>query len=182
MKTLLAVDPSSGGTGGLGWAFFRGGKLERSGVFFANSKDKVHLRLVTLATQLEQFHGVDFLAVESLPRRVHHYVMWSVGVVIAAVAPKELKEIPIKTWKEVAREQGDNYKKGDEADALCIGFAALRATGRLAGPSRKRAAASRHRAKAASRTRISDHKGDRGVGRVSRSSAGRARGTGGRRR
>lgn len=166
---LLAIDPASGGTSQPGWAVFKQGGLKASGELALEGN--IVERLSDLLVQLNELmieYEVTALVVEQLPRRVHHYVMWSVGVTIAA-APEVLPfaEIPISAWKEIAREQSD-YVKGDAADARCIGQAVVSAARGRDLPTSGRGKRGRGRPKTAVRARNSVRKRPRRVGTKSK--------------
>jgi hypothetical protein len=121
--TVLAVDPASGGTSMPGWAAFRDGKLIKSGTLEINSKRTIQKRLHELFELLEET-APDVLLVEQLgkSKTTHMYLLWSVGVIVAAVSPKILIEVPISSWKKHA---GKDHKKSDENDARAIGEVTL---------------------------------------------------------
>jgi hypothetical protein len=177
--TVLALDPASGGTSQPGWALSKASEVVSSGVFKTN-KGVIQERLRSLNTEVLRFtEGVEIsvVAVEMLPRRVHHYVMWSIGAVIAAIPyDVEVLEVPIRDWKEIARESS-TYTKGDEQDALAILGAVLRAAadpGRAgANPAKRKPARRTHvRPRPSAALRVRGARGKR-LGRVGSSRGNR---------
>lgn len=133
--TVLSLDPASGGTSQPGWALSKKGEIIASGTF-KTAKGAIQERLRSLSKEVFKFTEdleVIVLAVEMLPRRVHHYVMWSVGAVVSAIPyDVEVLEVPIRDWKETAREDS-TYTKGDEQDAVAILSTVLRAAAKPGG-------------------------------------------------
>lgn len=126
---LLAFDPSSGGRGSNpGYAHYYRGKLKNSGVIVLNENLAAPERLQHFAKELLivfAHTNFDVLVVERLRgKMVPPQLHWSVGVILTHVNYKKFREIPISTWKRYAR-QMPGYAKGDEADAIAIGFAAI---------------------------------------------------------
>lgn len=69
--------------------------------------------------------------IEKLPRRCHHYTMWSVGVIGLALTKFTLNiddAIPVKSWQKHAGWQRESkvwqtlgYTSEDEMAAICMG-------------------------------------------------------------
>lgn len=115
--TVLAIDPASGGTSDPGWALYHRGELIGSGVV-PLGMDRVQHRLRDLYLVLREFEA-DVVVVERIRgARAHPYLLWSVGVAVAATATKVLLELPVSCWK---KHVGKDHIKGDEADAIAIG-------------------------------------------------------------
>lgn len=133
-KTLLVIDPSSGGEGRdgsqsyPGFALYDGGVMVKSGVVTLDKRDPIPKRLFKLHRQLETlFNPPEILVVEQLRGRMcHTYLTWAVGAIIASVGAPVLLEIPIGFWKVMCEE---GYVKGDEADACKMGQAILTLAG-----------------------------------------------------
>lgn len=129
-KRRLFIDPASISSG---WALYEGAKLVAHGTVATEKKWSVFVRLHDIWRQYRQlsFTNLDEVHIEKLPRRCHHYTMWSVGVIGHALVPLTSKiddEAPVKSWqKHVSwrdvegswKERG--YKSEDEFAAVCIG-------------------------------------------------------------
>lgn len=116
--TVLALDPASGGTSDPGWAVYHRGVLLESGTL-GLAGGRVQYRLKDLYCQLSAYE-CDVMVVEQLrgSGRTHIYLLWSVGVAVAATCPKLLLEMPVSCWKKHA---GKAHVKSDENDAKAIG-------------------------------------------------------------
>lgn len=124
---LLAVDP---GSKALGWASFRGGVLEDSGVIKAKEGQIAHRRLRTMYDELYYSFQTPpkILAIEKIRGRgSSHVLVWSVGIVQTAVRSSLVYEVPINFWKVLAKLDSD-YTKSDEADAIKIGEVMIKFT------------------------------------------------------
>jgi hypothetical protein len=178
---VLALDPASGGTSLPGWAYALAGEEKASGVLEIYGGGIQHRlrKLALLVQELTKDLQVDVLCVEMLPRRVHHYVMWSVGAFLGALRGEvEVLEVPIKDWKETVRENS-TYSKGDEQDARAILATALlapkRGRARAGVPKRepKRPTHVRKRPTGAVRVRSSGSKRPGRVGRKRKRRSGK---------
>lgn len=120
---MLVVDPASGGSSLPGFAAYRAGQLIKSGTL-AIDGGPVQGRLRALHEYLKNTKP-DVLVIERIGGpKAHKYLLWSVGVIIAAANPMSLIEIGVSTWKKHARE-GGVWTKGDENDALAMGACVL---------------------------------------------------------
>lgn len=118
---VLAIDPSSGGSSPVGWAWAIKGKRESSGILEVSKKLPVARRL----GELIQLFGEGFcdpkpdvLLIEKIRgSRAHAFLLWAVGATIAMFYDSVIIEIPTNIWKAYA---GKGYEKSDEGDAICI--------------------------------------------------------------
>ena len=135
---VLAIDPSSGGSSDPGFAYYYAGTLAESGTIQCDGRLPVERRLRHIAESLAGKYQdrVDILVVEKIRgRKAPAQLQWSIGSIITAVAGRgdptytipPLIELPITTWKRYAK-QCTGYEKGDEADAIMIGFALIEET------------------------------------------------------
>lgn len=117
-EQLLAVDPSSKS---LGWAVFMNGGLKDYGTICVAGNP--HCRLRELYDSLEERFGgkPSVLVIEKIRGRgSSHILVWSVGVIQAAVRSALVFEVPISFWKVLA-EADPLYIKTDENDAIKMG-------------------------------------------------------------
>lgn len=122
-KTVVAVDPSSGGTSNPGYAVFENSKLMHCGEIIINGKEPTHLRLQKIYDELyKAVPFPDVLLIEKLRgRMVPIQLAWSVGVAMVAVPSPTIIEVPICIWKAFVRDTKPGYKKGNTEDAVVIG-------------------------------------------------------------
>lgn len=114
---LVAIDPASVSPG---YAVFKAGKLEQSGIVELPKKATIKERLAVLHAAVRAFPAT-VLGIEMIRgSRAHVYLHWSVGVSVAASRAPILLEVPVAVWKAVAK-CDTTYTKGDEADAIKIG-------------------------------------------------------------
>lgn len=123
--TLLAIDPSSGsGKSMPGFAVFEAGILVNCGtIAFPKKKAPVYDRLQHLTEQVAKILPTppDVLVIEEIHKNIAHlYLLWSVGVSIAAAKSPVTFELPINCWKALAK-VSDDYHKTDAEDAVIIG-------------------------------------------------------------
>lgn len=117
--TMLAIDPASGGSSQAGWALFKGGVLVNAGVIDVEKGNIGHRLRQTYSALVED--TVDVLAIERLRgSRCHVYLLWSVGVIVAAVEHIHLVEVPVPKWRAYAKATG-TWTKSDDQDAVMIG-------------------------------------------------------------
>lgn len=134
--TMLVIDPSAGSQSSLpGYALFKKGKLVDSGVIAINIGWKLHRRLQQIQKTLqEDFEEVDVLAIEDIqftnPKmlRAQSTLFKAIGVFLASARYKKLVEIVPTTWKSFLKKnntQFEDYIKGDEWDAIIMGYCIL---------------------------------------------------------
>lgn len=119
--TMLVVDPSSGSKDSkCGYAYYVAGDLVVSGTVDIDHRLPIEQRLAnTFDWFSANYNQPDMLIIEEIRGRLAHvYLLWSVGVIIAAARASQVIEMNIGTWK---RRAGDDYVKSDEEDAKAIG-------------------------------------------------------------
>ena len=133
--TILAIDPSSGSANSQpGYALFKSGQLEDSGLVRIRSGDEVHNRLYRLSHSLrEDFEQPDLLVTENIPpfmgegpgaafaTRNVISLHQSVGVIMSIWDVPVLLVSP-RSWRSLVP---DNYHKSDENDAIMLGWTAI---------------------------------------------------------
>lgn len=134
---MLVVDPSIGSAGKNGslpgYAIFKAGVLEESGVIELPVYKSQHERLFELGRTLrDDFDTVwDVLVLENVPsmRMGKHNsakaqvpLHMAVGAIHASTLASKVVRIQPKQWQEVCPE---NYVKSDAADAICMGVCVL---------------------------------------------------------
>lgn len=122
--TLLAIDPSSGGSSLPGYAIFHAGILVVSGVIeFPKKKQDIYQRLQYLYDKVNALSPVppDVLAIEQIHKAMAgKELVWAAGTSIAAARSPITIEVPLNIWKAVAKAT-PTYVKDDESDARMIG-------------------------------------------------------------
>ena len=130
---VVAVDPSIGSTSSMpGWAAYRAGELVGSGVLEIDASAETHrLRYVALAlAKVYRCYPPDVLVYEDIaPRRYgggsahgHASLLKSVGAILSVPGPDHHLGLRPTQWKRQVRE---SYVKGDEADAIEMGYVAV---------------------------------------------------------
>ncbi len=124
--TVLAIDPSSGGSSLPGFAVFRAGELLTSGEIEFPKKQDVYTRIQRLYDEIRKLADPDVLAIEEIRGATfsHMYLRWAVGVSIAAGKAPVSVELPITVWKQLAKVM-PGYIKGNAMDAECIGHSLI---------------------------------------------------------
>lgn len=130
--TVVAIDPSSGGTSAPGFAIFRQGTLECKGSVAVNKKLKVNERLQIIYDRLNTLlpQPPDLLVVEKIRGSMSPpQLFFSVGVALAAVRSPIALEMASVVWRAYA---GRDYWKAkregetdDADDAEMIGLALI---------------------------------------------------------
>jgi hypothetical protein len=124
---VLAIDPATGGKSQPGYAVYRRGVLVQSGIIELPKKLDIYRRLPILydAVRALVLDPPDILVIEAMHSTMtHDHLMFAVGATLAATRTPTVIELPVNMWKAVAKGDED-YKKGDEQDAIMIGFAAI---------------------------------------------------------
>ncbi len=122
--TLLAIDPSSGGTSLPGFAVFKAGELLTSGTLeLGRKKLSIYDRLQLLYPAIVQLTDgpPSVLAIEMIRGQnfSSHYLHWAIGTTIAASQAPTI-EVVQHAWKALAK-VSPGYFKGDQQDAEKIG-------------------------------------------------------------
>ena len=134
---ILAIDPSSGSHRSQpGYALYKKGKLEDSGIVEIHSGDHISNRLHRLSTALSgEFDEPDILVTENIPpfmaekgsspfaTRNVISLHQSVGVIMSVWDVPVITVSP-RTWRSYIPE---GYIKDDEHDAIMIGWSAIQA-------------------------------------------------------
>jgi hypothetical protein len=128
--TVIALDPSSGGTSNPGFSIWVAGELLTSGeITFGKKRLPVYDRLQILHDKVSKLtpNPPDVFALEMIRGQggfSSHYLHWGIGATIAAARTSAVIETPMHAWKAVAKVT-PGYIKGDAADAECIGHAII---------------------------------------------------------
>lgn len=121
--TVVAIDPSSGGSSAPGFAIFKQGQLSMSGELDIPSSKPIQERLRILYDQAAALtlEPPDLLLIEEIKGAMaHEFLKWAVGVTMAAVRAPIYLGVPINCWKAVAQVT-PGYVKGNDTDAQIIG-------------------------------------------------------------
>lgn len=125
-KTVLAIDPSSGGSSQPGYAVFTKGELVACGELKIPSRKSIQERLGIVYDQVGSIlsEPPDVLALEDVSKGTmgHEYLKWSAGVTIAAARAPTMLVVPINIWRAVAKAT-PVYEKTNTNDAVLIGMA-----------------------------------------------------------
>lgn len=133
---VVSLDPSIGSTSSMpGWATYIQGNLRESGTFLINPAQPVWTRLQNLSHHVRKLYRQwepDVLVYEDIPAQrhgggnagAHASLLKAVGTILSITGPDGFVPIHPITWKRLARE---GYVKGDEEDAIEIGWVAIEA-------------------------------------------------------
>jgi hypothetical protein len=130
----LCIDPSIGSNSSMpGWAVYSAGILIESGTIEIDVVKELPPRLQALARkmyQLIQRWAPDVLVYENIPAQrhgggnaeSHASLLKALGVILSVAGPSGYIPLLPVVWKKHARPE---YRKGDESDAIEIGYVAL---------------------------------------------------------
>ncbi len=122
--TVLAIDPSSGSSSSMpGFSIWLDGGLFLSGIIKLDPKKAIGHRLTTLYHKIQELTDArpDVLVVESINKmQAHEYLLYAVGVTMAAADAPVVISVHNSFWKSVAKATPD-YKKSDSEDAIMLG-------------------------------------------------------------
>lgn len=110
-KRRIFIDPASRSSG---WAQFIGPKFEKAWTFELKDKDPF-VRLHQLSSLVHNFvvdGSVQEAHIETMNYGVHYACIWSVGVIGATLARKDIKveqDIPVKAWQKDANWKETQY-------------------------------------------------------------------------
>lgn len=128
-ETCIAIDPSTGKTGNLGYAIFQKGNLIEAGEIecdYKNEPDFMRLRDIARILHEEFTDMYGLLVVEYMPSvKVKGNLASMPYVIQSAIDTKNYAEISSVTWQFMARDLMDwdkNKHKSDELDAVLIGL------------------------------------------------------------
>lgn len=131
---VVSLDPSIGSSSSMpGWAVYRKGELVRSGTFLIPHRgSSIPERLRALASSVRKLYAEyppDILVYEQIPAQrhggnagAHASLLKAVGAILSVPGPDKYVGIVPVSWKAMAR---DTYVKGDEQDAIEIGYVAI---------------------------------------------------------
>lgn len=137
---VVAIDPSVGSSSSLpGWAIYVRGELITSGVLEIDRNADIPTRLQQLAYLLRKLYtewDPDVVVYEDIPAQrygggnanAHSSLLKAVGVTLSISGPEHYVGILPISWKKCVRE---GYIKGDEADAIEIGYICIEEAKRL---------------------------------------------------
>ena len=122
--TMVSVDPATGNTSDLGWAYFEATKLKGSGTIKLPSNKSTIERLRILVQKLwDKFEEpVDILAIEKI-RSSHTSLRWAVAVTFIGIDSQYTFEVHPRTWHRFVPK---GYVKSDKKDAENIGWALIK--------------------------------------------------------
>lgn len=132
--TILSIDPSIGSNSSMpGWAVYGQQELLDSGIIEINPSQSVPIRLQTVSRKVRQLVDMwkpDILVYEEIPSQrygggnanAHASLLKALGVVLSVPGPTAHLGLHPLTWKRLVR---DGYEKGDEEDAIEMGWIAI---------------------------------------------------------
>lgn len=137
--TVVCIDPSAGSYSSMpGWAVYKQGELVESGIFQLNPADPIPTRLaelVYLVRKLYNMYQPDILVYEDIPAQrhggnavAHATLLKSVGAILSVSGPRDFVGLMPISWKKMIRPE---YVKGDEADAVEMGYVAISESRRI---------------------------------------------------
>jgi len=137
---VVSIDPSIGSSSSMpGYAVYREGQLIESGIFAIPHRG-VHVadRLRTLHNHVRKLYNrydPDMLVYEDIPATRHGgaagsqaSLLKALGAILAVPGPSGHVGLYPISWKSEAR---DTYIKGDESDAIEIGWVAIQVANRV---------------------------------------------------
>lgn len=138
---VVAVDPSVGSTSSQpGWAVYIQGELRASGTFSINPELPIWERLRILAYSMRKLYqewDPDVLVYEDILAQAkggnrnaggHASLLKAVGAILSISGPDHCVGLYPISWKRMAR---TTYVKGDENDAIEIGWIAIEEAKRI---------------------------------------------------
>jgi hypothetical protein len=137
---MVSIDPSIGSSSSMpGWAVYRTGQYVASGTFDIPIHRSLPDRLRTLANHIRKLYNEyspDVLAYEDIPAQrygmgnaiAHASLLKALGAILSVPGPDGYVGIMPVSWKKMVR---DTYTKGDEADAVEIGYVVIECAGQI---------------------------------------------------
>lgn len=137
---VVSIDPSIGSTSSMpGWAIYRAGALIDSGTFEINANHSVPDRLRALHSHMRKLYNTytpDVLVYEDIPplrqgggnAASHASLLKALGAILCIPGPDHYVGIQPISWKKMVREE---YRKGDEADAVEMGWIVIQEADRI---------------------------------------------------
>ena len=125
---VLAIDPSSGSANSQpGFALYENSKLLLNGTIKIDHKQTIYNRLPELYFKIQELVACppDVLVIETINKQSGHvFLLWAVGVSIAATRAPVVVELHNAIWRSVAKSI-PTYKKSDAADAELMARAVI---------------------------------------------------------
>lgn len=132
--TILAIDPSSGGSSSPGFCLVKDGVLQDYGILRIPKSTLIHARLHHLAESMRRELPIaDMLIIEDIPPFMQskgtsfrnasvNHLHYSVGVTLSCQPWPVVVHLTPQSWHAYIRSVMDEaeYVKSDETDALCI--------------------------------------------------------------
>lgn len=129
---VISIDPSVGSRSSMpGWAAWREGELQDSGILRLDVGAALHRRLRQLAREMRKVYDAyqpDVLVYEEIPAQRHGgnaanhaSLLKAVGVILSVPGPEVVGIYPV-SWKKLVRPE---YVKSDEADAIELGWVSI---------------------------------------------------------
>jgi len=137
---VISIDPSIGSSSSMpGWAIYRAGQYVSSGIFEIPVHKSLPDRLRTLANHVRKLYNdypPDVLVYEDIPAQrygmgnavAHASLLKALGAILSVPGPDGYVGIMPVSWKKLVR---DTYEKGDEADAVEIGYVVIECAGQI---------------------------------------------------
>lgn len=137
--TLVAIDPSIGSSSSMpGYAIYRAGILEESGILSIDSSGTIWQRLRMVVHQVRKLYqqwDPDVLIFEDIPPQrhggdasAHASLIKAVGAIISVSGPDYVVGLHPRSWKLLVR---PSYTKSDENDAIEMGWIAVQEARRI---------------------------------------------------
>ena len=131
--TMLCLDPSCGSASSMpGYALYSAGELVDSGIIEVSGIHRdLPYRLQDIARVLrEDFPRPDVLVIEEIPVRrfgggsatAHASLLKAAGLMMGTVEAPLVIRVRPQVWRAL---RPDTWKKGDEQDAIALGYAVL---------------------------------------------------------
>lgn len=131
---VISIDPSIGSSSSMpGWAVYMDGEYVKSGIFEIPIHKSLPERLRILANHVRKLYNeypADVLVYEDIPAQrygmgnavAHASLLKALGAILSVPGPDGYVGIMPVSWKKMVR---DTYTKGDEADAVEIGYVVI---------------------------------------------------------
>lgn len=131
---VISIDPSIGSSSSMpGWAVYKAGDYVASGTFEIPAHRPLPEKLRRLAYHVRKLYDdypADVLVYEDIPSQrygmgnanAHASLLKALGAILSVPGPEGYVGIMPVSWKKLVR---DTYQKGDEADAVEIGYVVI---------------------------------------------------------
>lgn len=145
---ILAVDPSIGSQSSMpGWAVYSKGLYQESGIIEINCTASTPFRLQYLNYSIRKliakwqpdvmvYEAITDVPYKGFSARGHAPLQKALGAILSISGPSKYVGMLAVSWKKMVR---DTYVKGDEADAVELGWVAIQEARRITAmdPGRK---------------------------------------------